>query len=257
MSGTLTGRHIVVTRADEQASELHALLRREGAHVTLAPCIRISPVQDTSALDASLLEAARGGFHWLVFTSANAAAVTVERVRALGLGGHLPVRVAAIGRATAEVWPEGASLTWQRASGKSFHEALALEVRPGERVLLPQSSEADKDLETRLAAHGARVTRLVAYMVTAGDGGAQVAALLREHPVDALTFTSGSTVRYFAEGFTRAGSTLADLAGVPSFSLGTSARAALAAFGLSPVISAPENAISSLVSVIRGYFHAG
>ncbi len=75
-------------------------------------------------------------------------------------------------------------------------EALAAELlrMPGKRLLLPQADLAPATLRDQLAAAGLEVTALAAYRTVMGQGGVDLPALLRAGQVDAITFTSGSTV---------------------------------------------------------------
>jgi len=70
-------------------------------------------------------------------------------------------------------------------------------VGEGTRVLLPRALEAREVLPEELRAHGARVDVVPAYRTVPGTGDPGVLARLRAGDVDAVTFTSSSTVRNF------------------------------------------------------------
>src|SRR5262245_22252377 len=99
----LRDKRVVITRALHQAEEMAALLRERGAQPLLYPCIAITPPDDTRLLDTALKAVERGGFDWLVLTSANTVYALDERLKALGLnvGALANLRIAAIGRVTA------------------------------------------------------------------------------------------------------------------------------------------------------------
>jgi uroporphyrinogen-III synthase len=70
---------------------------------------------------------------------------------------------------------------------------------PGDAVLLVRAAEARDVLPRELAAAGARVTIAPAYRTALVREGAERAlALLAARRIDAVTFTSSSTVRGFA-----------------------------------------------------------
>lgn len=108
-----------------------------------------------------------------------------------------PSSVAVVGPATAEAvarllgWPVDVRPEVETAA----ELGRAMPVAPGDRVLLPKSALAGPALAAILTGHGAEVTEVVAYEVTTGAGGVDLASLLAAGEVDAVCFTSGSTVR--------------------------------------------------------------
>lgn len=70
-----------------------------------------------------------------------------------------------------------------------------LPIRADDRVLLPKSAIAGPALAAILNGRGAAVTEVVAYETETGAGGVDLASLLAAGEVDAICFTSGSTVR--------------------------------------------------------------
>ena len=69
--GALAGRRIIITRAPEQSEELQRLLEELGAEVLFLPMVVFLDPEDTEDLDRAI--DSLGKFHWLIFTSANAA----------------------------------------------------------------------------------------------------------------------------------------------------------------------------------------
>src|ERR1700709_1796543 len=97
----LTGRRIVLTRASDQNSELHAKLAALGAEVIELPLIRVSKSVKNDDLAEVFPEL--GGYDWIVFTSPNGVRYYFEEflrvfddIRSLGL-----IRIACVGDATA------------------------------------------------------------------------------------------------------------------------------------------------------------
>jgi uroporphyrinogen III methyltransferase/synthase len=188
----LHGRTVVVTRAREQASELADRLRNLGAEVVELPAIAIEPVPFT------LPPLHR--YAWLVFTSANGVRHFFDR--GLGPAGldaralaHL--RVAAIGPATAdELARRGirADLVPERFVAESLLEAFPAPGAPGERVLVARAAEARDVLVEGLGAQGRAVDVLVVYRTVVGPADPDALARVGAGEVDAVTFTSSSTV---------------------------------------------------------------
>lgn len=210
----LFGKRILVTRAREQASALSNLLREAGAEPVEFPVIKIVPHTGTTDLDAlsrlpgmiQHAEASASPFDWVVFTSANAVYAVSEWLesrerdaRAFGRA-----RVAAIGPATADALKERMGLRADFVPSQFVAEAVVAEWpeqdMTSQRVLLPRAKEARELLPDRLTAMGAIVEVVTAYETVRDAGAAEVIrAQLQEGKIDAITFTSSSTVKNFID----------------------------------------------------------
>jgi uroporphyrinogen III methyltransferase/synthase len=196
----LLGRRIVVTRAAEQAAELVARLERLGAEAIAAPTIELEDVTPSAALDAAL--AALESFEWIVFTSAHGVAVFFSRLYESGADvrrlGH--ARLAAIGSATANAladWGLRVDLVPSTFRGEALADALAPYVS-GRRVLLPRAEGAREVLAQMLVQAGADVVDAPTYRARPVTGlPDRIHGLLALDALDAITFTSPSTVRGF------------------------------------------------------------
>jgi uroporphyrinogen-III synthase len=203
VSGPLAARTILVTRP--RAGRLRDLLERLGASVVEAPTVALEPVEPGGRLDAAVLEASKGDCAWVAFTSAAGVEAWFDRTEALRADGPRS-RVAAIGSGTARalrsrnVEPDLVPVTYTtEALGDSFPEGNG-------RILLPRADIAPEGLEEVLRDRGWTPVRVDAYRTRLADALPEEARhALREGRVDAVTFTSASTV----EGFER-------LAGSPS-----------------------------------------
>ena len=200
-AGGLRGRRILVTRSREQASELSNLIRREGGEPVEFPTIRIRPPDDWSEVDRAIRQLPE--YDWVVFTSVNAVRIWMDRLAALGLDADAfaGVRVATIGPATAEELQArgvGADLVPPEYVAESVLESLLLTGVEGKRFLLPRAAEARELLARGLEEAGAQVTEIKLYTTLgeAGDAG-PVLRMLERGELDAVTFTSSSTVRNF------------------------------------------------------------
>ena len=195
-SRPLFGKSVVVTRAREQASELRARLEELGAEVLELPSIAIEPV-DVTVPDLA-------GYEWLVFTSPNGVRAFFERgLQASGrdtraLAG---LRVAAIGPGTArELATHGITvdLVPERFVADSLLEAfpapLAAGAGPRPRVLLARAEQARDLLPEGLGVRGYAVDVLTVYRTVSATPDAKAVERVRAGEVDALTFTSSSTV---------------------------------------------------------------
>jgi len=202
----LFGRRIVVTRAREQAGELVDMLEERGAEAIEAPTIRIAPPEDASALDRACAEAS--SYDWIVFTSANGVDAFLQRLLAGGDVRALKgVRLCAIGSATAArlgAYGLRADLTPEESRAETLVEALkAAAPVQGTRFLLPRADIAREVLADQLREAGAQVQEVSAYrtLLAGGerDSDHDIYRLLLDRRIDAVTFTSASTVKNFVK----------------------------------------------------------
>jgi len=190
----LAGRTIVVTRPRPEADELARLLERRGARAIVAPAIELAPVR-SAALTKALAELADGAFAWVTLTSPRTVDVLAERLEPA----QVRAKVAAVGEGTAEAYRR-----WSRRRPdlvpKAFTTASLGRAFPrGDgRVLTPRADVAPEGLEDALERKGWRPTRVDAYRTRMPRSlPAEARTALRGGEVDAVTFTSASTVRGF------------------------------------------------------------
>lgn len=198
----LAGRRILVTRPRDQAARLTELLEAEGAETVALPTIRIEPPEDWAPLDAAIR--ALSDYDCVIFTSVNGVAAFRERLRRAGRDARAAAGriVVAIGPATAGALREeglAPDVVPEEFTAEGVVAALRPRLGPGTAVLLVRAAEARDVLPRELGAAGARVTIAPAYRTAlAREGAEQALALLAARRIDAVTFTSSSTVRGFA-----------------------------------------------------------
>jgi len=194
----LAGKRIAVTRAPAQAAALRTLLEGLGARVVPCPTILVTAPDDYGSLDDALWGLPDHG--WLVFTSANGVRFTLDRMRALGIDARLRwLRVAAVGAETERALAErGVPVVFIGAGGGALGLAKSLPAVEGAHLLLARSDMADHSPADILRTRGAlRVDDVVAYRTVPVAPPADAVEEL-ERGVDAVTFTSPSTVRGLA-----------------------------------------------------------
>jgi len=202
----LHGKRIAVTRAEEQSAGLLARLGALGATAVACPAIAFAPPADFAALDAAIARLEQ--YDWLIVTSANGVRALLERMAALGRGSvelaHLTI--GAIGPATAEALAERGLYAGFVPSAYVAESILAeIGDLAGKRILLPRADIARATLAVGLRAMGATVDEIAAYRTVPGPGARALAGELRAKTLDAITFTSSSTVRYLLDGLEQAG----------------------------------------------------
>lgn len=254
MSAALAGKRIVNTRAVAQAAALDALLRDAGAQPVAFPCIAVRPPDDPAAVDDALIALAGGRFAWLALTSANTVYALAERLRGLKLVFQDGVfRCACIGPGTAEAAREQLGLTSINLPEAHIAESLAahIPVVPGDAVLLPESAIARPALAKELTARGAVVTTIAAYTIEQGTGGADLPSMLAVGEIDALTFTSSSTVANFAARLAGAPGALNRARLLPAACIGPKTAATAAEHSFTRVETAAGYTLPGLIAALE------
>jgi uroporphyrinogen-III synthase len=194
-SRSLAGRTIIVTRPADQSAPLVKLLDQRGAHAVVAPSIELVPAR-SAALTAALRDLASGEYEWITLTSR----ATVDMLAARLAGpGDVRAKVAVIGDGTAAAFMKWAGRKPDLQPATFTTAALARAFPRGAgRVLCARADIAPEGLEDTLATKGWTPTRVDAYrtrMPRTLPPDAREA--LKSGSVDAVTFTSASTVRGF------------------------------------------------------------
>ena len=255
----LQGRVVVITRAREQAESFRALLEDLGAQVLALPTIAIEPPESWAPLDGALGDL--GSYRWVVFTSVNGVEMVRRRLTARGadMGALAGRRVAAIGPATAQALARlgiAAEVVPDEYVAEALAARLAGLIEPGQRVLLPRAARTRDRLVRDLQAMGARVDEVPAYQTRpAEDSAAALREALRAGRVDAVTFTSSSTVRHFA-ALLSPDELARVMAPVVVACIGPITRATAREHGLSTHVMPTDYTIPALARAIAAHFEA-
>lgn len=246
----LFGRHIVVTRASQQASALADKLRDLGAIVIEMPALRIERL-DLSALreEMSVLD----DYQWLIFTSQNAVTIFWEQLLASGrdmrtLAG---LRVCAVGPVTAASLLER-GITVDVIPERFVAEGLLDKLSEtdgvaGSRFLYVTSEGSRGVLPDGLAALGADVTVVHVYSASPdGRGAEKLKRALEAGTIDMVSFASASAVRGYVNAV---GEELSSRA--PAASIGPITSEAVTAAGMELRCEATESTIDGLVTAIE------
>ena len=203
----LFGRRIVVTRSVEQAGELSGLLEDLGADVVAMPTIQILPAEDVAAIDRAC--DAADSFDWIVFTSVNGVEHFMTRfLDRRDIRDLKGVRLCTVGPATTTAVERHGlrvDLTPAEYRAEAIIDALAEHgVLGGGRFLLPRAEIAREVLGDELRKAGAAVTEVPTYRTVVALAGTEAASqdvyrMLLDREIDAVTFTSASTVRNFVQ----------------------------------------------------------
>lgn len=211
----LHGKTIVVTRPKARAGTLADKLRARGANVIEAPCIETVEREDVQPLVAALEQP----HDWAVFTSPAGVLAAVHALQGLGrdLRALYGMKIAAIGKGTADAlaaYGLTADLVPTQYDGEHLADAL-IDAMPQGGAALLRAQQGGQMLPEKLACAGIRVTDVPLYdTVHRCDKADALRGLLADGKIDAVTFTSVSTVESFAEAVG------ADCTGFTAFCIG-------------------------------------
>jgi uroporphyrinogen III methyltransferase/synthase len=246
---TLAERTILVTRPAEQVAPLVRELERRGARVLVAPTIRLVPAR-SAALTAACKELAAGRFDWISLTSAATVGVLRDRLES---SREVRAKVAVIGEGTAAAFRRWARQDPDLQPTTFTTAALARAFPRGSgRILCARADIAPEGLEDALARKGWEAVRVDAYRtVFANSLPREARDALRRGEVDAVTFTSASTVRGFVNA--RRGEAIRGPRGGPPkvVCIGPVTSAAARDAGLRPAAVAKPHTLEGLVEALE------
>lgn len=198
----LDGVRVVLTRPKELVSRMAQKLYALGAEVIELPAICLEPYAENPQLEQALSHIS--DYQWAAFTSITGVRVFFDFLREhrCDLRALSRLHFAAIGPGTAkELEQHGifADLMPERYYAKDLAEALAAQMQPGQRVLLPRARIGSAELTDTLQAKNIAYTDIPLYdtVYTSQNSGA-VQKLVAEGKISCVTFTSASTVKGFA-----------------------------------------------------------
>jgi uroporphyrinogen III methyltransferase / synthase len=190
----------------------------------------------------------------VIFTSANAIAFLWEGLRSQGKDVRVigAARIAAVGGETAAALARHGlhvDLTPEEATAEQLLARFPTEVA-GAKILIPRAEEAPDLLPEGLRERGAEVRVLSVYRTLPETSGAEaVRDQLAGGEIDAVTFTSSSTVRNFRRVFPEL-----PLEGTTVACIGPVTAATARALGIPVSIVAEDQSVRGLVQSLASHF---
>jgi uroporphyrinogen III methyltransferase/synthase len=199
----LSGKKILITRPREQSGEFTAQLKKLGAEVIELPTIEIVPPKSWEKLDRAISQLK--SYDWIIFTSANGVHFFWQRLKEKRKYRDLPssLKICAIGPATALQLKEKnipVSFIPKEYIAESILKGFGRIPIKGKRILLARAKKARDILPKGFRKMGGIVDVVEVYRTIRSKREARrLKKLLLEEKIDAITFTSSSTVDHFAE----------------------------------------------------------
>ena len=255
---------IIITRPRNQADSFASALAKAGFEPIFFPVIEIRPFEENIALDRAI--AKLDCYDWVVFTSVNGVEAFFEKFDLysrvtknsernkfnLGELSDSAVKIAAIGPKTAAAL-ETRGVTLNFVPDEYVAEAIlpGLGDLRGRWVLLPRAEIARKALPEAIVAAGGMAHEIAVYQTVPVKPDVEGLAVLKSG-VDAVTFTSPSTVTSFVEIIRQAGLNPLSLPGNPKIAcIGPITQKAAEEVGFVGVFVAEEYTAEGLVELLR------
>jgi uroporphyrinogen III methyltransferase / synthase len=253
----LFGKRVVVTRAREQASELKKSLEDAGAQVLQFPTIEIAPPESYDSLDR--IVDAISDYQWVIFTSSNGVRAFFERLREAGDDARVlaGVMVAAVGESTAnELRAHGIipDLVPDKFQSTALLPLLEADQK-GIRTAVIRAEEGREDLIDELRRRGGEVDLGIAYRTIAADYDIEELRALIENGIDAVTFTSASTVDHFFAKLTPEERSKVSSRAILA-SIGPTTTEAIKRYGRGPDVEAKNATIAALLEAVTNALSA-
>lgn len=263
----LAGRHVVVTRPQQQSAPLSTAIRAAGGIPVLFPLLLIHPVNEAErhALHDVIRQLAVGAFGWVVFVSPNAIEKTFDELQTLGLSWPDNVRVAVVGKGSERALTErnvdrsniiAPTERYDSEGLLALPELQAAHVQ-GQRVMIFRGDGGRDLIAQTLHERGASVDYVTCYRRSAPSGAAADTTVLRElwqqGRLDAMTLTSSEGLRHLYALLNEAGRPLLESTPlfVPHARIADEARR----LGLSRIVATAAGDAGLLAGLIE-YFDA-
>lgn len=197
----LFGKTFVITRPEEQSEAFMSGLLERGAEPFLFPVIETVPPEDWKPLDTAIQKL--DSYDGLIFTSVNGVKFFMRRLKEKGkdIRELKGLRLYAIGSKTEKAVNAlgiNVDVVPESYVAESLIESMGKENIKGKKFLLPRAAVAREILPDQLRAQGAVVDVAPAYQtVRPQTDTGELICRLKEGTIDAVTFTSSSTVTHF------------------------------------------------------------
>ena len=198
----LSGTKVVVTRSSEDSDSLAVALEELGAEVIRLPTIAIEVPDELLDEAAGVVDdVVAGEYEWIVFSSSAGVRAFAKLVgRGSNVDVYGRVMVAAVGAATVTAFRDAMGRDVDLVPPQFTGHDLAESIGEGKgRILLPRPVDAPRSIVEELAGSGWSPHEVPLYRTVRGEPSPEAVDRVRSGDFDVLTFTSGSTVRFFRD----------------------------------------------------------
>lgn len=238
---------VLITRPRKQADTFASALEEVGFEPIFFPVIEIRPFEENVTLDRAIEKL--NCYDWAVFTSVNGVEAFFER-----LNNTYPenIKTAAIGPKTAKTL-EARGVSLDFVPDEYIAEAILPDLGDlrGSWVLLPRAEIARKTLPEAIVEAGGVAHEIAVYQTVSAEPDEDGLAALKSG-VDAVTFTSPSTVSNFVDIVRNTGLNPIDLPKNPKIAcIGPITQQAAEEAGFVDILVAEKYTAEGLVKLLQ------
>ena len=258
---SLGGRQFLITRPKQNSSVLAGRLRDLGAQVLEIPAISTKTIKDNMKMKEVLLTPTEKE-RWLVFSSPIGVDTFFEELSELGMDMRQVLQAApcmkfaALGSATAKILKKygwKADVVPEVFNAKCLGECLAKEASADSEIVVLRAKEGSKELIPPLQKVGLSVYDIATYETTYEVNAVledAVRTAFKADEIDAVTFTSASTVKGFVNAIVDV-----DYSKIKAVCIGQQTADAASSYGMQIMIS-EEASMDSMIELIEREFGA-
>jgi len=254
----LFGKRILVTRSREQSRKMVEKIAELGGEPVAFPTIQILPLDDFGPLDDSIKRIQN--FDWVIFTSVNGVERFFQRFFEIqaDIRSMTGPAIGAIGPVTAEAirtYHIKVELLSEEFVAEGLLGSLAPEQVRGKKFLIPRAETARDILPVGIVKMGGEVEVVPVYRtgIPSESDVDKIYGMLTDKKLDAVTFTSSSTVTHFVELLGRKNlPSLLD--GVAVASIGPVTTATAKKNGLGVTVEAASYTTDGLIEALCRHF---
>lgn len=252
----LSGKVIMITRSAEQSKGFAQLLENEGAIPFLFPTIKTVPVEPDEDTKRILKEI--NDFNAVVFTSVNAVKWFFKLLEKINVSFPSEIDIAAVGASTAAYLSSlgfKVDIIPSEYVAESLVEAIEKQLPKGGNVLIPRAKVTREVIGPELREKGFLVTEVITYETVPDNSCVESAVdALKRRSIDAVTFTSGSTVKNFYSLISAKIDIKEALDGVAVAVIGPVTAKAARELGLKVDVIPEEYTVPGLIEALKSYF---
>lgn len=199
-TGPLDSCRVLVTREKGQSDSLTSKIKEYGGIPVTVPLLGFTFPKDKEKLLIKAAETAN--YDWLILTSHNGVEFFFQLLEQIDTPIQLP-RIAVIGHKTGETLEKHgvkADFIPTKFVAENFVKEFVPLIGRNTKVLLPKGNRARSIIAKAIESAGAHCEELILYETYfPKESSPVIADLLKNRSLDAITFTSSSTVDHFME----------------------------------------------------------
>ncbi|WP_079479507.1 uroporphyrinogen-III synthase [Halobacillus salinus] len=250
---SLTGRTVLVTRGKTQAASMVHAIERQGGNVIHTPLVTFQ-VNNTRENQRILIQL--HDYDWVFFTSSNGVKFFFTILNDINIEVPVNLRFAVVGEKTErtlEKYGYQADFVPSSFKGSKMGKEFFERFEPSMSILYVRGNRSKDDLIDNFKEQQVFFQTITAYdTLLVKNDKHKIEKLVENGEIDALTFTSPSTVEAFSEMIE-----IDDVCSIPCFCIGPTTASEAEAAGFRHIFIPESYTIDHMVDSLSQYFQEG